>query len=173
MLSFLIIGTILRLSAGFAPGPLLALVISETLQHGKKAGVKVALAPVLTDLPIIAITLLILAKLSEFSLILGLISLTGACFILYLGIMDAAGLADVITDALQAQRQWSAGHTLRKYERRRKGDNRVMEATMTGFKHLFGNDNPLLTEIRNIGLNVADHAGPIKRMLINQALGEH
>jgi len=90
-----------------------------------------------------------------------------------LGIMDAACLAQVITDALQAQRQWSAVHTLRKYERRRKGDNRLMEATMTGFKHLFGNGNPLLTEIRNIGLNAADHAGPIKQMLINQALGEH
>jgi 2-polyprenyl-6-methoxyphenol hydroxylase-like FAD-dependent oxidoreductase len=48
-----------------------------------------------------------------------------------------------------------------------------MEATMTGFKHLFGNDNPFITEIRNIGLNVADHAGPLKQMLINQALGEH
>lgn len=90
-----------------------------------------------------------------------------------LGIMDAACLAEVITDALQARRQWSALHTLRKYERSRKGDNRLMEATMTGFKHLFGNGNPLLTEIRNIGLNVADHAGPIKQMLINQALGEH
>ncbi len=90
-----------------------------------------------------------------------------------LGIMDAACLAEVITDALQAQRQWSAVHTLRKYERRRKGDNRLMEATMTGFKHLFGNEDPVLTEIRNIGLNAADHAGSIKQMLINQALGEH
>ncbi len=90
-----------------------------------------------------------------------------------LGIMDAACLAGVIADARQAQRQWSAAHTLRKYERRRKGDNRLMEATMTGFKHLFGNDNPFLTEIRNIGLNVADHTGPIKQLFINQALGRH
>ena len=90
-----------------------------------------------------------------------------------LGIMDAACLAEVVADALQAQRQWSALHTLRKYERRRKGDNRLMETTMTGFKHLFGNDNPLLTEMRNIGLNVVDHAGPIKQVFIKQALGEH
>jgi 2-octaprenylphenol hydroxylase len=79
----------------------------------------------------------------------------------------------VITDALQARRQWSALHTLRKYERSRKGDNRLMEATMTGFKYLFGNDNPWLTEIRNIGLNVVDHAGPVKQVFINQALGKH
>ncbi len=90
-----------------------------------------------------------------------------------LGIMDAACLAEVIADALQQHRQWSALHTLRKYERRRKGDNRLMEATMTGFKYLFGNENPLLAEIRNIGLNVVDHAGPIKQVFINQALGKH
>jgi len=90
-----------------------------------------------------------------------------------LGIMDAACLAEVIVDALHAQRQWSALHTLRKYERRRKGDNRLMETTMTAFKHLFGNDNPLLAEVRNIGLNLVDHAGPIKQLFINQALGDH
>jgi 2-octaprenylphenol hydroxylase len=90
-----------------------------------------------------------------------------------LGIMDAACLAEVIADALQAKRQWSALHTLRKYERTRKGDNRLMEAAMTGFKHLFGNDNPLLSEVRNTGLNLVDHAGPIKQLFINQALGGH
>jgi len=60
MLNFLGIGLILGLSAGFAPGPLLTLVISETLQHDLKAGVKVALAPIITDLPIIIFTLFIL-----------------------------------------------------------------------------------------------------------------
>jgi threonine/homoserine/homoserine lactone efflux protein len=86
MLSFLITGTILGLSAGFAPGPLLALVISETMQHDRMAGVKVALAPILTDLPIIIFTLFVLAKLSRFHYVLGVISIIGACFILYLGI---------------------------------------------------------------------------------------
>ena len=88
MLSFLIIGTILGLSAGFAPGPLLALVISETIRHDVKAGIRVALAPILTDLPIVILTLFILAKLSTFHSILGIISLTGACFIFYLGVVN-------------------------------------------------------------------------------------
>jgi threonine/homoserine/homoserine lactone efflux protein len=88
MLSFLTAGIILGLSAGFAPGPLLALIVSETLAHDIKAGVKVALAPILTDLPIILITLFILAKLSRFQHILGLISLAGGCFILFLGIKN-------------------------------------------------------------------------------------
>ena len=86
MISFLTTGSILGLSAGFAPGPLLALVISETVEHGVKAGMKVALAPIITDLPIIIITLFILAKLSSFHSVLGIISIIGAIFILYMGI---------------------------------------------------------------------------------------
>ncbi|MGD9334978.1 MAG: LysE family transporter, partial [Desulfobacterales bacterium] len=85
MLNFLGIGFILGLSAGFAPGPLLTLVISETLQHDIRAGVKVALAPMITDLPIIMLTLFILVNLSGFHKVLGIISCMGGLFILYLG----------------------------------------------------------------------------------------
>jgi len=88
MITFLTAGTILGLSAGFAPGPLLALVVSETMQHDIKAGIKVALAPILTDLPIIIFTLFVLVKLAGFHHILGVISIIGACFILYLGIKN-------------------------------------------------------------------------------------
>lgn len=85
MVNFLTIGFILGLSAGFAPGPLLTLVISETLQHDIRAGVKVAFAPIITDLPIIILTLFILVKLSEFHKVLGIISCMGGFFVLYLG----------------------------------------------------------------------------------------
>ena len=85
MIHFLAIGTVLGLSAGFAPGPLLTLVISETLQHDIKSGVKVALAPIITDLPIIILTLFILSKLTNFHDILGIISLAGGSFILFMG----------------------------------------------------------------------------------------
>ena len=88
MLSFLTTGTILGLSAGFSPGPLLALVISETMEHGVRAGIKVAFAPILTDLPIIIVTIFILAKLSSFHSVLGVISIIGALFILYMGIQN-------------------------------------------------------------------------------------
>lgn len=85
MIHFLTIGTVLGLSAGFAPGPLLTLVISETLQRDYKSGAKVALAPIITDLPIIILTLFILSKLSNFHNILGGISLIGGLFILFMG----------------------------------------------------------------------------------------
>ena len=85
MLHFLTIGTVLGLSAGFAPGPLLTLVIAETLQHDIKAGIKVALSPILTDLPIIILTIFVLSKLSNFHGILGVITMLGGFFVLYLG----------------------------------------------------------------------------------------
>jgi threonine/homoserine/homoserine lactone efflux protein len=85
MMYFLTIGAVLGLSAGIAPGPLLTLLISETLQHGTKSGVKVALAPIITDLPIITLTLFVLSRLSNFHTILGIISLAGGFVLLSMG----------------------------------------------------------------------------------------
>ena len=85
MLEFLSAGILLGLAAGFAPGPLLVLVISETLRHSIKAGIKVSIAPLVTDIPIIAISLLVLNRLANFKTILGCISIFGGLFILYLG----------------------------------------------------------------------------------------
>ena len=109
MLSFLTTGIILGLSAGFAPGPLLALVISETLQHDMKAGIKVALTPILTDLPIIIFTLFILTKLSRFHHILGAISIIGAGFIFYLGIKNITIKGTDITRETQPRRSLQKG----------------------------------------------------------------
>ncbi len=75
---FVGVGLLLGLSAGFAPGPLLTLVVSETLRRGVGAGIRVAIAPVLTDLPIILLSLLVLGGLSRYTTLLGLISLCGA-----------------------------------------------------------------------------------------------
>ena len=84
-LTVLFSGVIFGLSAGISPGPLLILVITETLQYNMKEGIKVACAPLITDLPIILIAMLIFSKLSHYEPIVGLISLCGALFIGYLG----------------------------------------------------------------------------------------
>ncbi len=65
MTAFLFSGILLGLSGGLAPGPLLTLLASETLRHGARAGVWVALAPLLTDLPIILATVLLLRPLTD------------------------------------------------------------------------------------------------------------
>lgn len=85
MTEFVSVGLILGLSAGFAPGPLLTLVISETLRHDIRSGIRVAISPFFTDLPIIVVTLLILSQLSEFKTILGIIALIGGAVILVMG----------------------------------------------------------------------------------------
>lgn len=88
MIELLSIGILLGLSAGFAPGPLLALVISETLQHDIKAGVKVAVAPLVTDLPIVVLSVFILSRLSHFHGLLGVISLAGSLLVFHMGIAN-------------------------------------------------------------------------------------
>ncbi len=88
-----------------------------------------------------------------------------------LGIADAFALADVIVAAKKAGRQWAALHTLKKYQRQRKGANQLMEMSMTGFKELFGVDNALVSEIRNAGLSLVDHIPALKYRIIKQALG--
>ena len=85
MTQYLFLGIVLGLSAGLAPGPLLALVISETLRHDIKAGIRVALSPLFTDAPIILLTLFALSQLSAFNEILGIISLMGGVVIMYMG----------------------------------------------------------------------------------------
>lgn len=88
-----------------------------------------------------------------------------------LGIADAFALADIIISATKAGRRWSALHTLKKYQRQRKGANQVMEMSMTGFKELFGFDNAFISEIRNAGLSLVDHIPALKYRIIRQALG--
>jgi threonine/homoserine/homoserine lactone efflux protein len=85
MIEFFSSGTLLGLAAGFSPGPLLVLVISETLRRNIKEGIKVSSAPIITDIPILLASLLILKNLSKFEKVLGCISIFGGLFILYLG----------------------------------------------------------------------------------------
>lgn len=88
-----------------------------------------------------------------------------------LGIADAAVLAEIISQAKAAGRQWASLHTLSKYQRQRKGANQMMELSMTGFKELFGRDNAVLSEIRNAGLSLVDQLPALKYRIIKQALG--
>ncbi len=81
---FLTLGIVFGLAAGISPGPLFALVISETLRHGKREGIKVALVPLLTDIPIVILTLFVLSKLSNSDTALGIIAILGGGFVCYL-----------------------------------------------------------------------------------------
>jgi threonine/homoserine/homoserine lactone efflux protein len=84
-ITYLTMGAVFGLTAGISPGPLLTLVISETLRHNKTEGVKIAVAPLITDIPIVLLTIFILSKMASSDIVLGLISILGGIFIAYLG----------------------------------------------------------------------------------------
>ena len=89
-----------------------------------------------------------------------------------LGFLDAAMLMDVLTEARAHRESIGAMGVLRRYERARKGHNLAVQSAMDGFKHLFSNNNPALSLIRNIGLGVAHHVSPLRRQFERVALGE-
>jgi threonine/homoserine/homoserine lactone efflux protein len=80
----LLLGLTLGLGAGLAPGPMLALVIRASLEGGFAAGARVALAPLVTDLPIIAVAVLLAAELPATAL--DVLGLAGGAFVVWLGI---------------------------------------------------------------------------------------
>jgi threonine/homoserine/homoserine lactone efflux protein len=84
VIAFLSAGVALGLYAGFSPGPLLTLIIAQTIRHGPKEGVKVAFAPIITDFPIILISTFLLVYLSNYKWILGIVSILGGVFLVYL-----------------------------------------------------------------------------------------
>ena len=86
MLDFLIAGITLGFVAGISPGPLLTLVITETIKYNRKEGIKIALVPLISDLPIVLFSVFVVFKLSNSDYILGIISFLGAAFLLLLAV---------------------------------------------------------------------------------------
>lgn len=85
-LHYLTVGALLGLSAGVSPGPLLTLVLTQTIKHNRTEGIKVAMSPLITDLPIILMALFVFSRIAEFDTALGIISIVGGVFVVYLGI---------------------------------------------------------------------------------------
>lgn len=88
-----------------------------------------------------------------------------------LGLLDAAALTEVLVQARAAGKNFSTLSSLRKYERWRRADNSLMMYSMSGFKNLFSNEQPGLSIIRNMGLDLADSLGLVKRKVMRHALG--
>lgn len=86
LIEYLALGAFLGLAAGTSPGPLLAVTISETLQYGKWEGIKVAISPLITDLPIVLSVLYVLSHLTSYDFIIGIIAFFGASYLTYSGI---------------------------------------------------------------------------------------
>ncbi|MBP1909119.1 LysE family translocator [Methanolobus bombayensis] len=79
-------GIFLGFASGISPGPLMAMTISESLQHGSRAGIKVAVSPFVTDILIVSIILLFLLEFDNYDPFIATISLAGSLYLIYLGI---------------------------------------------------------------------------------------
>jgi len=84
-LAILGMGAFFGLTAGISPGPLLTLVITETIKHNRREGIRIAFAPLFTDLPIILVSSFVFSRIAQFNLILSLISFLGGIYFIYLG----------------------------------------------------------------------------------------
>jgi len=99
--AFFLQGSLFGLIAGISPGPLLALVVSQTLKHDLKEGVKIAFVPLLSDLPVVAAALFIASRTGDPGPVLGAVSVLGALYLAYLGYENIAA-PDIGTDAKAA-----------------------------------------------------------------------
>ena len=84
VVSFLILTATIGITGALQPGPLQTLIISQTMKHGVKEGIKVSFAPLITDIPIIIVVLFVLSKIAQSNIVIGIISLLGFGYLAYL-----------------------------------------------------------------------------------------
>ena len=87
------------------------------------------------------------------------------------GFADAAALFEVISNASLQNRDLASRSVLRRYERWRRGENALVLKVMDGFHGLFGTDNPALSRLRGLGLNMTDNVPLFKETLARYAVG--
>lgn len=85
-----------------------------------------------------------------------------------LGFADASLLSELLLGADTGQLASEA--LLARYERERRRANGLMMSAMDGFYQLFSNELPPLKLARQLGLTLADRAGPLKRLVSRYAV---
>ena len=93
-ISLFLTGTALGATAGLSPGPLQTLVLGETLRYSVRQGLRASLAPLLSDPPIVLLTVAVLDRLTIFDRLMGGVSICGALFLAYLSLQNLRGAVD-------------------------------------------------------------------------------
>ncbi|MHB8742900.1 MAG: UbiH/UbiF/VisC/COQ6 family ubiquinone biosynthesis hydroxylase [Sulfuricaulis sp.] len=88
-----------------------------------------------------------------------------------LGLLDAACLSEVLLEASAKQKDIGAQAVLQRYERWRKGNNLAMVSITGALRYLFGNDLPVVSQLRNLGLELTDAVAPVKNFIMRRASG--
>ncbi len=100
-LKYLVSGVVFGLAGGCAPGPTSIVVVTQTLRHGLLDGVKVAIAPLLTDAPIIISAVLLVGQFADMDGLFGALALAGALYLGYLA-RETWSVSPVSIDAGEA-----------------------------------------------------------------------
>lgn len=103
----LLLGLTIGFAAGVSPGPLLFLTITSSLRSGTRAGVLVALAPLLTDALIVGLVLVVLDRLPGWTL--AALGVVGGLFVVWTGVQT---LREARTAGLSAAREGEAAGAL-------------------------------------------------------------
>ena len=88
-----------------------------------------------------------------------------------LGLLDAASLAELIMAAGEKGRDIGAYPLLRRYERWRRGENRLMMAVLEGFNYLFDNPSQPVILLRNRGMDLFNALPYFKEWTMRRAMG--
>lgn len=81
---FVLPGILLGISAALSPGPILILVLSETMRGGIRSGFSVSIAPSILDVFFVPLSILLAGAIVSFQPLIGFISLLGASFLVFL-----------------------------------------------------------------------------------------
>lgn len=87
-ISFFVSGILLGTGGGITPGPLNTLILSESIKHGVRGGISVAVAPLITDLPIVIGSIFLVQAFASIEWVIGVISLMGGVFVFMMGYSD-------------------------------------------------------------------------------------
>jgi 2-polyprenylphenol 6-hydroxylase len=88
-----------------------------------------------------------------------------------LGLLDAAALADVIAEGIEAREDLGAERILRRYERWRRSENELMSAAIDAFDRLLARGTGRVAEVAQRGLPWVGRSGIVKRAFIERAMG--
>lgn len=88
-----------------------------------------------------------------------------------LGFKDVAVLAEELLDAHRRGVDPGDMAVLRRYQRRRKGENLLMMGAMDTFKRLFEQESLPLRWLRSAGMTAVHRAGPLKQEIMRRAMG--
>ena len=88
-----------------------------------------------------------------------------------LGLLDAASLADVLTEGIAAGEDPGALRILRRYERWRRSENELMSAAIDAFDRLLARGSGRIAEFAQRGMPWVGRSGLVKRAFIERAMG--